>query len=191
MHERAALRHRQRCDRSAVPRGTGWAADFNPVIATTWPVAQWIDGFLLFDSLFADDAVLDYDTLCMQIEADLPYTTIDFVGLGDPECPILGYNVLGSLDYFYYGITLGPQLSSTTEITPTTIDIVGDTATTVDSYVHTAVFNHYLVGDEEPPEVQTGNHYGDWARTQKWVWRDSQWKSGWEITHWYGVVNEL
>ncbi len=173
------------------PRGaTGWEASFNPIWPPSWPKEQWHGGYELFQSLFAHDAVLDYESLCMLIEADLPETTIRPRGFAS-SCPILGLKLRGSLDFFYYGITIGTQLSCTTEITPVSIDIVGDKATSEDSYIHKAVLNHHLTGDMDAPETQTGNHYGDWARDQKWVWEDNQWKSGWKITHWGGVVNEL
>ena len=161
------------------PRGTGWEEGFNPIAPATWPVEQWQGGYELFRSLFSDDAVLDYGSLCMTIEAKLPEGTIDILGSGDDACPVLGLRIKGSLDFFYYGITLGTQLESQTEITPIAIDIDGDAATSEDSYVHTAVLNHHLL-DEPPPvtDTQEGFHLGEWVREP----------DGWKLTHWEGVV---
>jgi hypothetical protein len=161
------------------PRGTGWEETFNPVAPATWPVEQWEDGYELFRSLYTDDAVLDYESLCMTIEADLPEGTIDFLGMGDETCPVLGLRIRGSLDFFYYGITLGTQLESETTITPITIEVDGNTATSEDSYVHTAVLNHHLL-DEPPPvtDMQEGFHLGEWAKGP----------DGWKLTHWEGVI---
>ena len=97
------------------PRGTGWEEGFSPVDPATWPVEQWEGGYEIFRSLFTDDALLDYGSLCMTIEAGLPEGTIDFLGPGDESCPVLGLRIKGSLDFFYYGITLGTQLESTNE----------------------------------------------------------------------------
>jgi len=161
------------------PRGTGWEETFSPVTPSTWPVEQWEEGFELFRSLYTDDAVLDYGSLCMTIEAALPAETIEFLGMGDEGCPVLGYRIKGSLDFFYYGITLGTQLESETTITPITIDVDGDTATSEDSYVHTAVLNHHLLGEPPPvTDMQKGLHRGEWAKGP----------DGWKLTHWEGVI---
>jgi hypothetical protein len=83
------------------------------------------------------------------------------------------------LDFFYYGITLGTQLESQTQITPIAIEIDGDTATSEDSYVHTAVLNHHLLGEPPPvTDMQEGFHLGEWAREP----------DGWKLTHWKGVI---
>ena len=162
------------------PRGTGWEETFNPVVPATWPVEQWREGYELFRSLYTEDALLEYESLCMRIEADLPEGTVEFVEMGDPACPVLGYRIRGSLDFFYYGITLGTQLESETTITPIAIRVSGNTATSEDTYVHTAVLNHHLL-DEPPPvnDVQEGVHLGEWAKGP----------DGWKVTHWTGVID--
>jgi hypothetical protein len=161
------------------PRGTGWEDGFNPIAPATWPVEHWEGGYELFRSLFSDDAVLDYGSLCMRIEADLPEGTIDILGSGDDACPVLGLRIKGSLDFFYYGITLGTQLESQTQITPIAIEIDGDTATSEDSYIHSAVLNHHLLGEPPPvTDMQEGLHLGEWAREP----------DGWKLTHWEGVI---
>jgi hypothetical protein len=162
------------------PRGTGWEESFNPIDPATWPVEQWEGGYELFRSLFTDDAVLDYGSLCMTIEAALPEPTIEILGTGDDACPVLGLRIKGSLGFFYYGITLGTQLESQTTITPLRIDIDGDTATSEDSYVHTAVLNHHLL-DEPPPitDMQEGRHLGEWVRESE----------GWKLIHCGGVID--
>ena len=162
------------------PRGTGWEEGFNPVAPSTWPVDQWQEGYDLFRSLFADDAVLDYESLCMRIEVALPPETIEFLDRSDPSCPVLGFRIKGSLDFFYYGITLGTQFESETTITPTTIDISGNTASSEDSYVHTAVLNHYLLNLPPPQtDTQEGVHRGEWNKDA----------NGWKITHWEGIID--
>jgi hypothetical protein len=162
------------------PRGTGWEESFNPILSETWPVDQWQGGYELFKSLFSNDAVLDYDSLCMQIEAALPEGTIMYLGMNDPACPVLGLRIRGSLDFFYYGITLGTQLESETTITPIKIEIDGNTATSEDSYVHTALLNHHLLDEPTPPaDTQEGVHHGEWVKEA----------DGWKITHWGGLID--
>jgi hypothetical protein len=83
------------------PRGTGCEDRFSPVVPESWPVDHWREGYDLFKSLFTEDAILDYESLCMQIEAGLPEKTIMFLGMNDPDCPVLGFRIKGSLDFFY------------------------------------------------------------------------------------------